>query len=357
MREAGSGRPVRGAEVWVVRTEWRFRDRPWAARVQEDWSRLVVETDSAGAYLACGVGADEDAVVRARTEETASDTARVRVPAGGLVRLDLEVSPDRRPVPGLGIAGRRVAGDPAAATGRPTGEGASPGAATLTGTVRSFADGEAVSGARVRLLGGAGEAVTGPEGRFAIPDLEPGGYRLVTEYVGAASDTVPVHLEGGTVQVVRLGLETRPVPLPQLRVAVERTVRNPRLAGFYERMARGLGDFIPHEELEGVDVIGALRRMPFVRVQQCITGSGLRRASCWDLRIARGAGLSTHCPPRIFRDGHLLVDEPMTRLQQLPRDMIEGIEVHRGPGTVPAGYGGADSVCGVVVVWTRGRAP
>jgi outer membrane receptor for ferrienterochelin and colicin len=32
---------------------------------------------------------------------------------------------------------------------------------------------------------------------------------------------------------------------------------------------------------------------------------------------------------------------------------ITAIEIYRGPSETPAAFGGADSACGVIVVWTK----
>lgn len=75
-------------------------------------------------------------------------------------------------------------------------------------------------------------------------------------------------------------------------VEIERPLRNPRLAGFYERMARGVGNYITREDLEEVDVIHNFRRrVPRVEIRECVNDSGLQVSNCWDLKITRG-GLS-----------------------------------------------------------------
>jgi hypothetical protein len=223
------------------------------------------------------------------------------------------------------------------------------------------------------------ERVTQGDGTFVIEGLAVGRYRVVTEHLGLASDTAMVDLRRGTVSLAVLTLETRPIALPSLDVEIERTYRNPRIAGFYQRMRRGLGEFITKDDLEYRDVIGNFRRIPSVSINPCVhPRTGLQMLDCWDIKMTRGAAISgaligrSGCPPLIYLDGHLLssaVQEQLrrddkqvwsdgnafSRLQTYPRDMIEGIEVYRNPAAAPAQYRTLGASCGVILVWTRGR--
>lgn len=74
------------------------------------------------------------------------------------------------------------------------------------------------------------------------------------------------------------------------------------------------------------------------------------------------ASLTRQCfVPRIFVDGMLITvserDRDVTRdLDQAvrPQDVL-AIEVYRRPVEVPAQYGGAESGCGVILIWTMSR--
>ena len=54
------------------------------------------------------------------------------------------------------------------------------------------------------------------------------------------------------------------------------------------------------------------------------------------------------CAARVFVNG-LNVDH----VPRMHPDNIEAIEVYRGPAEVPPQFGGAQSACGVIVLWTR----
>ncbi len=226
--------------------------------------------------------------------------------------------------------------------------------------------GEPLAGARVRLLEAEREQVTGPDGAFVVADLPRGGYRVVTEHLGMASDTAEVDLRHGAGQVARFALETNAVELPTLEVEVTRGFRNPRLAGFYERKSRGVGHYIDREDLEEVDLIHNFRRrVPNIYIQECVAPTGLRMSNCWNIDLRRGGtGAGEPCRPAIYLDGRPLTSAfggandmlgSFSTIQNLPRDMLEGIEVYRNAGGAPPQYRTGSDGCGIVLVWTRGR--
>lgn len=307
---------------------------------------VVVPADAAGVYVACGLPGGKELEVRAASPGRVGDPVTLRLPTDGLEVRDLEVS---------------TKGLDALASGSGSGrEGVS-----LRGVVRSADTGRPVTGAMVRLLGIEVTATTGNRGTFELTAVPPGRYRAVTEYLGLGSDTVEVEVSGEALTLAIFTLETRPVELPDLRIELERGVRSLRLVGFYERMARGGGDYITREDLGRGDLVAAFRRLPGVKLEQCVLEDGTRNPECWDLKITRGARLDDACPPRVYLDGHLLNLNPglgpvpagesaFSALERFPRELLEGIEIYRDPATAPAQYQGW-SGCGVILAWTRGR--
>jgi hypothetical protein len=304
---------------------------------------MAVRADSIGGYTVCDIGPAGVLVLQASATQALSDTVSVELGNQSVVLQDLFVSAAR---------GQVATSDQGVALG---------------GTVRSAEAGEPVAGARVRFVETDVERITGADGTFLFPPAAPGRYRLVTEHLGMASDTVDVDLTVGAVQLVVLTLETRPVELPALAVEVESTFRNPQLSGFFTRMERGLGDFITRRDLESGDVVSNFRRLPNIQLSQCMIGPSQRKTNCWELNLQhgplnfRGGG----CPPLIYLDGHLITlitqprpevaDNAFSRIQNLPPDAIEGIEVHRNPATAPGEFRRLGDTCGIVLVWTRRR--
>lgn len=359
-----SGLLLPGAVVWLRSDDMADAD--------------PVRTDDEGYFLVCGLQPTEAMQLQAASLGRVGEPVVVEVPAGGLLLRDLSVAPST------------VATASEVAETR----------ATLRGVVKSAETGDPVAGARVRLLGVNEERITSGDGTFLIAGLPSGPHKIVTEHLGMSSDTAEVVLNTGTISVALFTLETDPVELPELRVEVDRTLGNLRLAGFYERLDRGMGDFITREDLERRDIIANLRRIPAVRVSQCVRaapdrvsdiaagptrdtggqqdpnsdletlpGFSTRSANCWDVEIGR-LRLSQICRPLVFLNGQPLgggatdeamiqlgAENPMTMIAKMPRDMIEGIEVHRNAATAPPQYHGFGAGCGVVLVWTRGRRP
>jgi hypothetical protein len=368
VHHAGSGEPVSGARVWISYSDhWGQGSDRWTPG-NEAWTQIAVETDEVGAYLACGMPGNWRVIAQAEAVGAASDTVWRHTPAGEPLRLDLALSSSNEG-PGVWGLDRRAAFgdvlDPIVDAESRT--------ATLLGTVKSAETGEPVKAARVRVVGTDIDGVTQGDGTFVIEGLAVGRYRVVTEHLGMASDTAMVDLRGGAVSLAVLTLETRPIELPSLDVEIERTYRNPRIAGFHQRMRRGIGEFITAEDLEYTDVIGNFRRLPNVSVGQCVNPkTGLRVVGCWDLSIARGYSLRMEgCPPLIYLNGQLISapdsekferevvgvqgNDAFTFLQSYPRHSIEGIEVYRNPAGAPGQYRMLGDACGIVLVWTGTR--
>jgi hypothetical protein len=336
--------PVPGAVVWL---------RPNQGR-----DTRAFRTDDTGTFLVCEVEPSPELEIQASSDNKLSEPATIEVAPGMLVMRDLVVSvealADSRAIPSQTV--------------------------TLRGVVRSAEDQSPLSGAYVRVLGTGFEQLTGDGGTFLMQGLPRGEHKVVTDYLGMASDTAIVDLSGGTVTLALFTLETQPVELPALEVEIERTFGSLQIEGFHRRRSRGLGDFIGTEDLQFGDIITAFRRLPGIRLRNChyasissdrVSSDSLPRSSlvqtdCWEINIQRGFGSprSNRCPPVVYLDGNPISssfegmpevpgENPFNRIASIPRDLIEGIEVHRNAATAPAMYRGFGSSCGVILVWTK----
>ncbi|MFQ5680368.1 MAG: carboxypeptidase regulatory-like domain-containing protein [Gemmatimonadota bacterium] len=347
VRDAETGTPVPNAVVWISEVA-----APSADSAESGMEGF--QTDSLGTFLLCELPSSR-VEVQASAPGRLSDVVRVEIPKGRLALRRLEISAVKK----TAVAGH--------------GEETVPRGAVLSGIVRSAETGDPVTGATVRLLEREKVVVTEEGGAFEFRDLVPGRYRLVTERLGLASDTVEVEVFGVERELTAaFTLETLPVELPRLAVDVQRTFRNPRLAGFYDRMQKGIGEFITKQDLAARDVVSNLRRIANVRVQECVTptpsSARLRVGNCWNIQLARGTtggfGGFDQCKPVVYLDGHLLTFfgsedpydlNPFTLVQRYPRDLLEGIEVYRSAAMAPALYRTIGDACGIILVWTRGR--
>jgi outer membrane receptor for ferrienterochelin and colicin len=130
------------------------------------------------------------------------------------------------------------------------------------------------------------------------------------------------------------------------------------LEGFRRRQQTGLGTFITREEFDKRKpslVTDILREVPGIDVAS--TGSGTRPV----VRIGRAG--NQDCATQIFVDGFLVNRRAISNEGYRPIDFriddavspasVEGIEIYKGLGTIPAEFLTPDAVCGVIAIWTR----
>ncbi len=325
--DADTGEPASDAIVWIRPADGVFE---------------AIRGSPSGTVLLCGFPGGIELEVQASSAAKLSEIVRVQLPAQGLELRDIEVSETTLAT---------VRGDLTL-----SGE-----AARLQGVVRSAETDEPLIGARVTLPALGIQSVTNAEGVFTIPEVPLGRHEVVAEYLGTTSGTVMVNLTGDVSNVALFTLQTNPVSVPELHVEVERTYWHPRIQGFHDRMERGLGEFITQEDIGFTDVVWAFRRIPGVRVNQCITGSGLRDTGCYNLSIVRGYGIGRGCSgPVVFLDGHQIAGEGFIggdvigRLNAI-RYRLEGIEVYKSPAGAPGRFRRLGDACGIILAWTRAR--
>lgn len=217
----------------------------------------------------------------------------------------------------------------------------------LRGRVVQAGAGSPVADTEVRVLDTPLTVVTDPDGRFAFAKVPPGRYGVRFEHLafGARTDTVTVELRSAVELVVRL--TDRAIALPPLEVSVRSELL--ANAGFYARRSAGFGAFLTRQEWERRDPrlpSDLLRMVPGLRVVP--SGNGLDYVVL-DRR---------NCRVRYFLDGARL--NSTFRLDEIPVQWIEALEVYRGPAEVPAQFRGFSATerggCGVIVIWTRNSA-
>jgi hypothetical protein len=306
----------------------------------------VIRAGPTGLFLMCGLPGGMQLEIQASGPLKLSELLTVDLPERGVALHDVPVSETTLAV--------------VRASSSTTSSVSSDGAARLQGVVRSAETEEPLAGARVTLLGLGLDAVTEEQGTFTIGEVPRGRHRVVTEYLGMASDTITVNLTGDLWNVALFTLQTAPVAVPELHVEVQRTYAHPRIQGFHDRMKRGLGEFIAQEDIGVVDVVWAFRRIPGVTVRQCVR-SGLRDTGCYTLSIGRGFGLGGRCgEPLVYLDGHLIAGAGLPRGDAISRlnavlHRLEGIEVYRNAASAPGRFRRLGDACGIVLAWTRPR--
>jgi hypothetical protein len=317
----GVGRfPLPGAEV---------RIRP--SEEQSGLPSFVTMADAEGVFRFCRVpaGREYDLWAWAHGDEGAP-TRFVVAEAGRILQLDARVE----------LAGQ----------GR------------VEGRIREGDAGPWVVGATLVLEGPDPRTVTSDRnGRFRLEELRPGSYRVRVEHLAyRAVETEFTVPPGDAVLNVELRMLRDAIPLAPIHVEVE--ARSPRLlrVGYYERQRAGYGNFIEREQIERRRPVRTGDLFHILSRAQVSGGQILFRGQAEIFgALARTGGVTGEdeggpqpCPARVFVDG---VREPDDRVDDIHPDDIEAIEAYAGPARIPVQYSGADSACGVILIWLRDR--
>jgi hypothetical protein len=223
----------------------------------------------------------------------------------------------------------------------------------LRGRLLDGGSGQPIPAGALALIDNAGatvrQAMAGDSGAFAI-EHRAGVYRLRAEALGyraAVSDTFT--LEPRRVRYIEFRLRVDVVELAPLTIVAAPRVRWLDQAGFYTRRQAGIGSFFTRDDFDLHRPRYAseiLRLAAGVRLRPIATGNAIIFTRSEATRLVGGG-----CPPVIWLDGARSFTTG--RIDFVHPDDIEAIEVYRGPSQVPAQYGGAESACGVILIWTR----
>jgi len=216
--------------------------------------------------------------------------------------------------------------------------------ATLRGRVIDSEMGTPLPGATVR-VGNAGLLVkTDSAGVFVAQNVTPGVVAIEVRQIGFEPGTFDVRIPGtGLVQGV-FPLDFNGFMLPAVVVEARAVTLMARYTDFERRRNLRLGAYLRWDELKkgGYSSIGdALRTVRGVRIQ-----CDQSRFECFAVMVR-----TPNCQPTWRVDGV----EVHSFHETTPTRDVYGIEVYRGPGEIPAEFGGSDAGCGVIVVWTKSK--
>lgn len=229
----------------------------------------------------------------------------------------------------------------------------------VQGRVTEAATGEAVAGASVILLTEDGKAVTGKLtdewGGFLIETKRVGPHKVRIERIGfepVDSEVFELTPDEPVMLHLRLGLEV--IALEGIDVTGE--ARQPHLAraGFYERIRSGMGYHMTRAE---IDARMPQRPSDLFRTIPGVTVVPMGSMGHGEPVLRNAASImGGTCLPAVYIDGMPVRksgerDPALDDIVQ-PFD-IEAIEVYRGAAEIPAQFGGMQSGCGVIVIWTR----
>ena len=212
---------------------------------------------------------------------------------------------------------------------------------------------KAVPGATVRLRENGESvsmAIAGASGGFILTAPRAAEYTLEVEHIGYALFTLgPVQLGADQASDMVLRLTMQVIPITPINVEVDARVPKLERAGFYDRRRLGIGTFLERRQIEdhrSRTAADVLRRV-----------SGLRLVVQGYFTDVQARG-SSGCRPGFYIDGALVSGPRRTvtsfNLEDLPAPDLEAIEVYPGAAGVPPQYnGGGNSLCGLILFWTR----
>ncbi len=229
----------------------------------------------------------------------------------------------------------------------------------LRGRITDAATGTPLAGATITNLGSGKSATADSTGGFRVEGVGPGLQRFMVAATGFPRSNLVLAFAKDEVMERDLALDSTSAPPPPPAAAgapdaqrlggvtVAATAsKGLRFRDFERRRVTGRGQYLTSEEIEKggyYNLQDAVRNMRGVSVS-CGGGNG-----CF-IQMARAP---MGCRPEYIVDER--VDNSFGP-QVAIRD-IEGIEVYTGPSDVAGEFAGANSGCGVVVIWTKAGPP
>jgi hypothetical protein len=228
---------------------------------------------------------------------------------------------------------------------------------TIRGTIVESETGDVIAHARIVMLGEAGDTaasgLSGDEGSFVVSATEWGTYVVSIARLGYHPHVDgPLRLTPGDTVDVSYQLSPLAFRMDPVVVQAAATVLFLQRAGFYHRQRLGFGHHIEPARIElrrdaAQDIADLMVGIPGVRIFYSRSGSGK------SIRLTGMASLVASCnAPLFYVDGTRVL--PVGRFEDIVRPWdVQAIEIFRRPSEIPAQYGGAESGCGVILIWTR----
>jgi hypothetical protein len=235
-------------------------------------------------------------------------------------------------------------------------------AQTVRGKVLDAATGEGIVEAEVRALSAdgrdVGRARTGPDGSFQMPLRAPASVRIEPRRTGYRS-TLTAELPVAWREAVEVRLSAAALAIEPLRVTARVEPprrRNLELNGYYRRERQGIGQYMRREDIErraSANLAQVLRRV----AAASIIYKGAHQYIWFPrnaLRSQAGGGPGGACLPRLFVDGTRVTYDFQNDINSVVNpNQVEALEIFRGPSEIPPQYNDNNSMCGVVLIWTR----
>ncbi len=213
--------------------------------------------------------------------------------------------------------------------------------AGIIGTLIDQRAGTSISEARIYLQNGRDTVRSDGNGRFVLGNLPPGTHVLEIAAPGYGIARFQVTLAGSQIYEHEFSLLFSGQSLPELTVEGSKAKKFGRYLDFERRRASKTGAFITRDEIESrgyMNVGAALEKVRGIHVQ-------CDAIECKPYISRAGA----FCSPTWIVDG----TEVGSFHENTPIRDIQGMEIYRGASEMPAEFGGSNSQCGVIVIWTK----
>jgi carboxypeptidase family protein/TonB-dependent receptor-like protein len=218
--------------------------------------------------------------------------------------------------------------------------------ARLTGRVHD-AVGSAIVKAEIVVTNTSLRAESGTDGRFELAGLPSGPVEVVVRRLGFSPAKIPLEMGAGEMRDIRVLLSPVAMMMDSVAVTADAPAIEKAFGGFEMRKSRGFGTFITREQIE--------KKNPRVTTDlfRSVSGVKLLRENGTPTLVSARLGTTAYCPVRYYIDGqsYPLYGQSIDTMVQ-PAD-IGAIEIYPGGATVPPQFGGRESACGVVAIWTR----
>jgi len=238
--------------------------------------------------------------------------------------------------------------------------------AAITFRVHAAESRAPLPGAQVSVDGRV-RGTTDARGVVRVQGLAPGTHRASVALLDRIPHGLRLQLAAGEEREVAVAMEPISVRLAPVTASASRRSRDARIVGFYRRAQDHItGRFVTRAEIEeknATDFTDIFRGVAGVRIEPGPSGYVIRSPRAVSMGAGRprsgaadGDGemgrliTGGDCPPRYFVDGlPYSVSGPLNA--EFSPTEIEGVEIYFG--NVPPQWGGAQAMCGVILIWTR----
>lgn len=218
----------------------------------------------------------------------------------------------------------------------------SAGKGTLVGFVVASGGNVHVAGAVAELDSAPWHTVADSAGRFELDSVEPGTYVLHVKAIGYEEGVWRLSLHPNHVTTHSFELAPQAVELPGVAVKGKTPLSARRYLDFDRRRTTASGAFFTQEDIDKAN--------PATLVDILVTVRGVQQVCLVNDCVAKMVRAPPGCYPQYYIDG---IESSAYFARHTPPKDVRGIEVYRGSAEVPGEFGGSNSACGVIAIWTK----